>query len=117
MLNSSKDVQQYSEAIDNEFLNLQRQALGNPNDTMKQELDKFRQQRDVLNLNRTDEEKLAEKFFQEIKFRGENEKRAKREITEAQKIVDELDKFIMNAKEIETKSEVKSLLEERLKTI
>ena len=113
IINSSQQIQLNSEAIDSEFTNLKKQAFGSPDDIIKQELDKFRQQKEQLGIAKTDEEKLAEKFFQEIKYKEENERRARNEINEISQNLTTLEKFITSSKELEMKKEFKNALKER----
>ena len=112
--NSSQYLKQHSDAIDIEFSNLKRKTYGDPDHLMKVELEKFRQQKDQLGITKNDEEKLVDKFFLELKYKDENQRRARDEIGEVQLTLGKLEKFITNAKEIEQKKELKVLLDERI---
>jgi len=112
--NSTHFLKQQSDAIDNEFSNLKRKTYGDPDHLMRVELEKFRHQKDQLGITKNDEEKLVDKFFLELKYKDENQRRARDEIGEIQLNLGKLEKFITNAKEIEQKKELKTLLNERI---
>lgn len=107
-------MRNYSEAVDNDFLTLKNQAFGDPEELKMQELEKFRQQKEILQISKSDEEKLVDKFFLELKYKEENEKRRKAEIDEIQQNVSVMERFVATAKDIELKKEMKSLSTERL---
>ncbi len=114
IVNSTQYLKHHSDAIDNEFNNLKRHTYGDPDHLRRVELEKFRQQKDSLGITKTDEEKLADKFFLEMKYKDENQRRARDEIGEIQLNLGKLEKFLTNSKEIEMKKEFKALLNERI---
>lgn len=113
ILGSSQDYRNYSEQVDNDFIALKKQAFGDPEEVKRKELERFRQQRDQLGVNKSEEEKLADKFFLEIKYKDENERRAKKELEEIQQTIAQLERSLATAKDIEKKKELKTLLGER----
>jgi hypothetical protein len=101
------------EKNDLEFQDLRKRAFGSQDDIIKEELDKFRREREKMNYIKTEDEKLFDKFMAEVHYRHENETRAKYEISDIQLNIQEIERSLATAKDIEKKKEFKQLLPER----
>jgi hypothetical protein len=109
----SYDFKSNQEKSDAEWRELRKKTFGSQDDIISEELEKFRREREKMNYIKTEDEKLFDKFMTEVHYKHENETRAKYELSDIKLNIQELERTIATAKDIEKKKEFKQLLQER----
>ena len=102
-----------SDLLDQEFSQMRKKYFESNDDILQKEIENFRKEREKIVLFRNDEDKIIEKIIYEIDYRRENEKRAENDKAEIKSWLIDMEKTLLNTRDLERKREFQKLLQER----
>lgn len=114
VISSSSDYKRISDDLDREFATMKAQTEEKRNTIIGgDELDRFSNSNEYSVAGKNVNDRLAERLFNEVYYRQENDDRARTEIYNMKQRISNIEKHLATAKEIQLKRELGDLLVER----